>query len=154
MEGVKAKWDAFCQAVMAVVKWITQVYEGIENFFRLIISYIMRVHKAILAAPVVIAAARLAQYSFENLPERVGLDFQASGEFAVMISRDAAVLAPLVVTGGCLLLMFCSRRTIYPWIISIFTLTLPLLILATNNLDAFVAIAAPAMTLIMGLLQK
>ena len=51
---------------------------------------------------------------------------------AQMISRDLAVLGPLAVTGGCLLLMFCSRRTFYPWIISIFTLVLPILLYLTN----------------------
>ena len=40
-------------------------------------------------------------------------------------------LWPLI-AGGCLLLMFLSRRVIYPWLISIFTLVLPLLLLLSN----------------------
>ena len=41
-------------------------------------------------------------------------------------------MAPLVVTGVCLVMMWLSRRTIYPWIISIFSLVLPILIWITN----------------------
>ena len=63
---------------------------------------------------------------------RLRIDLQTTGVYAQMISRDLAVLGPLAVTGGCLLLMFCSRRTFYPWIISIFTLVLPILLYLTN----------------------
>ena len=49
-----------------------------------------------------------------------------------MISRDMAVLGPLGLTVACLLLMFCSRKAMYPWAISIFTLVLPLLLLISN----------------------
>jgi len=49
-----------------------------------------------------------------------------------MISRDIAVMGPLGLTAACLLLMFCSRKAMYPWAISVFTLTLPLLILISN----------------------
>lgn len=88
--------------------------------------------KVILAIPVVFYALRLAAYNMQNLPVQVGIDLQATGEFARMISRETAVMGPLVVTGGCLALMFLSRKTIYPWIISIFSLILPVLLLITN----------------------
>lgn len=136
MEGVKDKWGAFRHGVESFFKAVTRITDGIGNFFGLIFSYLYRIHKAILAAPVVIEAARLAQYNFEHLPEQVGLDLQATGEYAVLVSRDTAVLAPLVVTGACLILMFCSRRTIYPWLISIFSLALPVLILIINMYPA------------------
>jgi hypothetical protein len=42
-------------------------------------------------------------------------------------------MGPLGVTAACLLLMFCSRRTLYPWLISIMSLLLPMLILLLNN---------------------
>ena len=88
--------------------------------------------KVILAIPVVFYALRLAAYNMANLPVQVGIDLQASGEFARMISRETAVMGPLAVTGACLALMFLSRKSIYPWIISIFSLILPVLLLLTN----------------------
>lgn len=94
------------------------------------VAYHLR--KVILAVPVVFLALRLAAYNMANLPVQVGLDLQASGEFARMISRETAVMGPLAITGGCLGLMFLSRKSIYPWIISLFSLILPLLLLVTN----------------------
>ena len=99
-------------------------------------SYILRIcyhfRKVIMAVPVVLVALRLAAYNMQNLPEQVGIDLQANGEFARMISRQTAVSWPLMVTGGCLALMFLSRKTVYPWLISLFSLILPVLLLLTN----------------------
>ena len=40
------------------------------------------------------------------------------------------------VTGGCLAMMFLSRKTVYPWMICMFSMLLPLLILLTNIFPA------------------
>jgi hypothetical protein len=88
--------------------------------------------KLVLAVPVVIAAVMLAMHNMKTLPETVGIDLQANGEFAQTISRDMAVYIPLAITGGCLLMMVFSRKVIYPWLISVFTLVLPLLVLLLN----------------------
>ena len=95
-------------------------------------AVLFRLRKVVMAVPVVYAALRLAFYNRANLPEQVGINLQSSGEFAQMISRDIAVMGPLGLTIACLLLMFCSRKAMYPWAISIFTLVLPLLILFSN----------------------
>ena len=68
-----------------------------------ICSWIYKLRKLIMAAPVV-----------------------------YLVTRNYAVFGPLLVTGFCLLLMFCSRKTLFPWIISIFSLVLPYLIYLTN----------------------
>jgi hypothetical protein len=49
-----------------------------------------------------------------------------------MISRTMAVNGPLMLTFGCLLMMFFSRKALYSWAISIFTLVLPILLLVSN----------------------
>ena len=68
----------------------------------------------------------------KNLPEEVGIGLQSTGEFAYTVSRELAVMGPMVLTGCCLVMMFCSRKAIYPWAVSIFTLVLPLLLLVSN----------------------
>lgn len=93
---------------------------------------IYRLRKLVLAAPVVLLALRLAAYNSQHLPAQVGLNLQTTGEFASTIGRGTAVMFPLVLTGGCLVLMFCSRKSIYPWLISLFSLVVPLLLLVTN----------------------
>lgn len=106
---------------------------GIFNFIRWIGSYVFRMRKLIMSVPVVLAAVWLGQYNAGHLPEQVGLNLQANGEYAYMVSRNLAVLCPLGVTAFCLVMVFLSRRTVYPWIISIFSLALPILLLVTNT---------------------
>ena len=106
--------------------------QTVGSVLKVIGSWIYRLRKVLMAIPVIFAAIYLARYKMANLPAQVGIDLQTTGVYAQMISRDLAVLGPLAVTGGCLLLMFCSRRTFYPWIISIFTLVLPILLYLTN----------------------
>lgn len=91
-----------------------------------------RLRKIVLTVPVVYYALKLAAYNGEHLPEQVGLNLQATGEFAMTISRGMAVMGPLALTLACLFLMFCSRKALYPWAISVFTLALPLLLLVSN----------------------
>ena len=100
----------------------------------IIFSWIYKLRSVILAIPVAIAAVQMAMYNMENLPAIVGIDLQASGEYALLIDRNVAVMGPLAVTAVCLLMMFCSRRVVYPWIISIFTLVLPPFLLLSNTL--------------------
>lgn len=112
------------------------VFEKTGHVFGMIGSTVFKLRKVLMAIPVIIAAVWLALDNYKNLPEQVGIDLQASGEYAQMISRDLAVLGPLAVTAACLLLMFCSRKTLYPWVISLFSLILPLFILLTNIFPA------------------
>ncbi len=94
--------------------------------------WLYRLRKIIMAAPVVYYALKLASYNNTHLPEQVGINLQSTGEFAQTVSRNMAVMGPLVLTATCLVLMFCSRKAMYSWAISIFTLALPLLLLFSN----------------------
>lgn len=118
--------------IRPVLKKIDSVFQDVKYVLSVIWKWIMRLRKILLAIPVVYLALRLAQYTTERLPERVGLNLLENGEYAYTVTREVAVLGPLAVTAACLLLMFCSRRTVYPWVISLFSLVLPLLILITN----------------------
>lgn len=97
---------------------------------------LFRLRKFVLAAPVVYYALKLASYNMEHLPEEVGINLLSSGDFGMHIARSLAVMGPFGLTLACLLLMFCSRKALYPWAISIFTLALPLLLLVSNAYPA------------------
>lgn len=111
---------------------VKTVIGKINSVINLIVIWIFRLRKIVLAAPVVYYAIKLAFYNMQHLPEQVGINLQASGEFAQMVSRQFAVMGPLGLTAACLLLMFCSRKAIYSWMVSVFTLALPLLLLLSN----------------------
>ena len=99
---------------------------------RVIGQWIYKLRSVILAIPVVAVAIKLALQNLHRLPEYVGINMQASGEYAMMIERNVAVFVPLLVTAGCLLMMFISKKVLYPWLVSMFSLLLPLLLWVTN----------------------
>lgn len=107
-------------------------FRKIGNGVDFICHWIYKLRKIFMAVPVLWAAVKLAMDNAVRLPETVGLNIQATGEYAISVTRDYAVYGPLGVTLFCLLLMFFSRKATYPWIISIFTLALPWLIYLTN----------------------
>ncbi len=107
-------------------------YAAFKRIMGKIIMILYHLRKVVMAAPVVYVALRLASYNASHLPESVGLNLQTNGEFAMEIARSSAVMGPLVLTGACLLLMFCSRKAMYAWAISIFTLAVPVLLLVSN----------------------
>lgn len=113
---------AKCKAVISKINFV----------INLIGVWLFRLRKFVMAAPVVYYALKLADYNRKHLPEQVGLNLQATGEFAQMISREMAVTGPLALTAACLFLMFCSRKASYAWSISVFTLALPILLLISN----------------------
>ena len=91
-----------------------------------------QLRSVLLAFPVAVGAAALAAYSYVKLPDTVVLTFATSGEYAQTVSKLVAAFGPLAITALCLLLMFFSRKVLYPWLISLFSLVLPLVILLTN----------------------
>ena len=101
-----------------------------------IFHVIYRLRSFFLAIPVGIAAVMLAIRNMSKLPEVVGINILATGEYQWMVARNVAVMAPLALTGVCLLMMFLSRRVIYPWLISIFSLAIPFVIWLTNVFPA------------------
>lgn len=101
-----------------------------------IFQVIYKLRGLILSIPVAVAAIVLALRNQANLPDMVGINIQATGEYAQMISKATAVWAPLGVTALCLVFVLCSRRVIYPWLISLFSLVLPLFVWFTNIFPA------------------
>ena len=119
--------------------WLIKTWDVLKKIGRVLASigkWIYRLRGFFMAIPVALAALFLASKNMARLPEEVGINLLANGEYQFLISRGLAVMAPLVVTGACLVMMWFSRRTIYPWIISIFTLILPILIWVTNVFPA------------------
>ena len=89
--------------------------------------------KVILSIPVIWGMIHFARINMAQLPDTVGLTLMSNGQFAQTASRAAAVWGPIGLTVTCLVLMFCSRRAIYPWLISLFTLVIPPVLLLINT---------------------
>lgn len=120
----------------STLKKIAGGYAVFKKYFGIVIMVFYRLRKVFMAAPVIYYALKLARYNAANLPEEVGFFLQNSGEFTTMVDRYLAVMGPFVLTCACLFLMLFSRKAMYAWAISIFTLALPILILVSNMYPA------------------
>lgn len=105
-----------------------------QSTFTYICHWVYKLRSVFMAIPVLTAAVILAIRNSRNLPEKIAVYFPSFSAEKVIIKlteldRGTAVVIPLLLTIACLALMFCSKRTVYPWIISIFTLVLPLFFL-------------------------
>lgn len=108
-------------------------WQKAQDIIRVVGRILFRLRKVFMAIPVIYLAMKLGAYNMEHLPEMVGLNIQSNGTYAEMISRTTAVNGCLGVTYACLALMFLSRKTVYPWVISFFSLILPIFLLLTNQ---------------------
>ena len=91
-----------------------------------------RLRSLVLSIPVAAVAVIIAMHNQIRLPDTVGFNMQASGEYAIEVTKSVAVLGPVAVTALCLLMTICSKKVLYPWLISVFSLVLPLFIYFTN----------------------
>ena len=132
-------WESlkpFFRKVGEVFAVIGAVFAAIGRFFGKVGKVIYWLRKIFLSIPVVVGARHTVQYVQERLPEKVGLLIQESGAYTYVLARDTAMNGCLAITALCLLMMLISRRTIYPWLISLFSLILPFALLITNIFPA------------------
>jgi len=132
--SIREKWNQ-----IQLPPWLEKTWDILKKIGRVLASigkWIYRLRGFFMAIPVALAALVLASRNMARLPEEVGINLLANGQYEYLIGRGLAVMAPLLVTAVCLVMMWLSRRTIYPWIISIFSLILPWLIYITNVFPA------------------
>lgn len=129
---IEDKWLAFCRNTKPAREKFSKILRKTGRILKTIWAYVYKLRAAILAVPVAIGAICLAFMNMSQLPDSVGINLLSNGEFSMMVSRELAVFCPLAVTALCVVLTLSSRKTLYPWMISLFTLVLPLLIYVTN----------------------
>lgn len=100
---------------------------------KLIFLWIYRLRSVILSLPVAVAAVILAVRNSSKLPGPLEMNV---GINVVTISKDVLVMGPLALTALGILMTLISKRVTYPWLISLFTLILPLVLLFTMTFGA------------------
>lgn len=111
---------------------VTRTFEVIKSIWQ----WLYALRKILLSIPVLYGIIRLSVYNSKHLGSSVGLFLQSDGAFLMNISKGMAVFAPLALTACCLAMMFMSRKSLYAWSISIFSLLLPVIILVSNQFPA------------------
>ena len=110
-------------------------FQKVGFVLKLTLKWAYKLRSWVMSIPVFVCAGALAIRNARLLPDMVGVNILANGEYQWFISRGAAVLIPFAVTTVCLLLMLISKKTLYPWLISLFSLVLPLVVWLTNSLS-------------------
>ena len=102
-------------------------------------TILFKLRRFLLSIPVLLVALRLAADAMHRLPQTVY--FGAAGVDAeenllinsYHVSKEFAVYVPLGLTFFCLMMMFFSKKVVYPWVISIMTLLIPIAIMLANS---------------------
>jgi hypothetical protein len=132
MEQLTAKWNELQAKAAPHMEKAREGWRKTKHTWKIVKPWVWQFRKVLLAIPVLYLAFYLARLNWNVLPEMVGLNLQTNGEYAEYISRETAVYAPLGLTGGCLAMMFLTKKTLYPWMICMISMLLPLLILLIN----------------------
>lgn len=104
---------------------------------RSVFQWAYRLRSLVMTIPVAIAAVVLAIRNSQLLPAVVRFDIAAVKEAklvfqTVSVGRGTAVVVPLLITFACIAMVFCSKKQTYPWIVSLFSLLLPLVLVLVN----------------------
>lgn len=146
MERQLDKWNQFVDKPRPGMEKTQFFFKKLRVNAKTLVQYIYNLRGVILAIPTMTVAIVLAARNQVKLPTTVEVilpHIDRGAEDAVLgfityqteyLARSTAVTAPLVITLACLLLMICSKRTLYPWMISLLTLTIPLFLLLTNTM--------------------
>lgn len=136
IDNFMVKWERYCRKMKPHLRKAEKLWKTFSGNVAYVWNYVMKFKKLFLCAPVAAMAVILAIRNLFSLPALVGLMLEGNGEFSFEVIREAAVLGPLLVTALCLLLVFGSKRTLTPWLVSVFSLALPIWILLINTFPA------------------
>ena len=111
-------------------KKVLAFFSKVGFVLKLLGKWAYRFRSMVLSIPVLICGAALALRNMRLLPEAVTVNLLA-GE-VMQLSRGIAVMFPFAVTVVCLVMMLCSRKILLPWLVSLLSLVLPLVIWLSN----------------------
>ena len=103
-----------------------------------VLQWLYRLRSVFMAIPVLLVALILALRNMIKLPQAVTFSWAALNDVGnlvfqnVTINKALAVWGPFGITALCVVMIFLSRRVVYPWLISAFTLVLPIVLYWVN----------------------
>ena len=132
LESISDKWDAIVEKSAPACKKVGNFFSKLGCSITKVWKFTVKFKQFILAIPVAAGALILALRNMRVLPKQVGFGLQLDGTFDFVVARGIAVLGPLAITAMCLLLMFCSKRVLTPWLVSVFSLAIPIVLWIMN----------------------
>lgn len=145
LDRIVEKWNWLVAKVRPVWDVIAGIFREIGRFFALLWKYIFMFRGILISAPVIVLGALMIVWARDNLPEMVEithlvLDPEAEnaifGSFVMVtesISRDLAIGVPMALSGVCLACTILSKRTLYPWLMALLSMAMPVVIYLLNT---------------------
>lgn len=140
LDNLIDRWDRMIARCSPFFEGMAHFFRSIGRTFSNLWKYIFWFRSVLVGAVMGVAAVVLAAYNRTRLPEtvdyiKVTLDAEAENALlglfvmsADSVSRDWAVMIPVALTAGCIVMMIFSKRMMFPCMIGLLTLLLPQII--------------------------
>ena len=119
-ENIKLEYEEFLKTKSG------QTLKDIGTVLRLTFKWAYKLRSLVLSIPVAVVALALAVRNLAHLPAQVGFNLLSNGQYQFVVSKGVAVCMPMAITAVCLCMMLLSKKMLYPWLISVFSLVLPI----------------------------
>ena len=121
-QNIKAEYQQFLETKSG------QKLKDVGTVLRLTFKWAYKLRSLVLSIPVAVIALALAVRNLAQLPDQVSFRLL---QYQFVISKGIAVSLPVAITAVCLCMMLMSKKMLYPWLISVFSLVLPIALLFT-----------------------
>lgn len=118
-QNMKAEYQQFLESKSG------QKLKDVGIVLRLTFRWAYKLRSLVLSIPVAVIALALAVRNLAQLPAQVSFHLL---QYQFVISKGIAVCMPLAITAVCLCMMLLSKKMLYPWLISVFSLVLPIVL--------------------------
>lgn len=98
--------------------------------FKSVLQWAMKLRGVALSIPVAVIAVILAVNNAATLPAELIIGV---GDSVTVFSKSVLIMGPLALTALGILMTLFAKRVVYPWVISIFTLLLPVVLAITTT---------------------
>ena len=144
LDNLVDKWNTWINTPRPRLDQTVKGVRKVGWYLATLWHYIYLLRGVILSIPVAAVAVVLASKCNTTLPQTVEVvlpGIQVGAEDSLFgflvyhtefLHRGTVVMMPLLLTIACLLLTICSKRMLYPWLISVFTLIVPVFLLVTH----------------------
>ena len=116
-QNIKAEYRQFLETKSG------QKLKDVGTVLALTFRWAYKLRSLVLSIPVAVVALALAVRNLAQLPPQVSFQLL---EHQFVISKGIAVCMPAAITAVCLCMMLLSKKMLYPWLISVFSLVLPI----------------------------
>ena len=116
-QNIKAEYQQFLETKSG------QKLKDVGTVLRLTFKWAYKLRSLVLSIPVAVIALALAVRNLAQLPAQVSFRLL---QYQFVISKGIAVSLPVAITAVCLCMMLMSKKMLYPLLISVFSLVLPI----------------------------